>query len=283
MEPPLLASESFDPEKYIAASLMGSSPQDVQNLYQSLKQLQFSTSKDLQANVFNNYASFVSLSHEISTLTSDLSQLSQILNQYSNFTHSISNALQREESDREDQGLHRGRRGAQNRSSIADLAQIYIVHLQELWQLVDGSQKFLPAVPGRHVIKEYSNWIELNAATWKPMRSVNLILLNDHLLVAVKKRAKSQQQKAVANRCWNLTDIELRKLSDDGKGLMDVRGAVQITRGRDIALYAPENDSVAECAAFVDAFNSASNDLYNRRIQSETPPKSTILVFIKLT
>jgi exocyst complex component 8 len=263
----MLSSKAFDPDQYVASSLAGSSQQDVQNFYQSLQDLQSSTSKDLQANVFNNFASFVSLSHEISSLTSDLTQLSSLLTQYSNITHSFTTAIQKDDGD----SIYRTRK-AQNRSSIADLEQIYAGHLQELWHLVEGSQKFLPAAPGRHIVKESLNWIELNAATWKPMRPVHLILLNDHLLVAAKKRGKSaslNSQKSVADRCWGLADIELRELSGEGGKSMDSRGAIQVVRGRDVAVYAPENGSVSECSAFVKAFNRASNDLYNRRTQVE--------------
>ena len=86
-----------------------------------------------------------------------------------------------------------------NSSSFDDLSQTTVVHalmailvddkqpdmhLQTLWKRVEGSQKYLPALPGRHIITESQRWVELNAATWKPRRRVALVLLNDHLLIA---------------------------------------------------------------------------------------------------
>src|SRR5277367_5451648 len=231
-------SRGFKPETYIASLLAGASEDDVQAFYESLRDLRSSNAADLQANVFNNYASFVSLSHEISNLTSDLSSLSTLLTQFSTLTQSLSSSVQKDiDANNMDQpsAYNRERRGAQHhRNSIADLAQIHATHLQELWHMVEGSQKFLPAHPGRHIIKESLNWTELNAATWKPTKTVHLILLNDHLLVAARKRGKaasSQSRKSIADRCWNLADIELNALNGGRDGQNATSGALQVIRG----------------------------------------------------
>src|SRR5271154_1220297 len=90
-----LAGRGFDPEQYIATSLAGASEEDIQTFYDSLRDLQASTASELQSNVFENYASFVSLSHEISNLTSDLSNLSTLLTQFSTLTQSLSSSVQK--------------------------------------------------------------------------------------------------------------------------------------------------------------------------------------------
>ena len=277
-------SRGFDPEQYIASSLSGASEEDVQRLYESLRDLRISTSADLRSNVFKNYASFVSLSHEISSLTSDLSSLSSLLTQFSNLTQSLSTTIQKEDNENDrSSGHQRERRGAQlHRNSIADLAQIHASHLQELWHFVEGSQKFLPAHPGRHVLKESLNWTELNAATWKPTKTVHLILLNDHLLVAARKRGKaasSQSRKSIADRCWNLADIEVNSLNEERGGPNATSGALQVIRGREIAVYAPPEGRISECASFIQAFKRATIDLYNKRKQTEAVSTKGIFVF----
>ena len=68
------------------------------------------------------------------------------------------------------------------------------IQLQTLWKNIEKSQKFLPAIPGRHVIMENGSWVELDSATWKPKRPIHLVLLNDHLLIASKKRKRMQIQ-----------------------------------------------------------------------------------------
>jgi hypothetical protein len=269
-----LASRGFNPEQFIASSLSGASEEEFQKFYDALKELQSSTSADLQSNVFNNYASFVSLSHEISSLTSDLSTLSSLLVKFSSLSQSLSTSIQKDDSDVDQpSGFQRERRGAQHhRNSLADLAQIHASHLQELWHLVEGSQKFLPAHPGRHVIKESLNWTELNPATWKPTKTVHLILLNDHLLVAAKKRSKttaSHPRKSVADRCWNLVDIEVGELVEDRQGTNAKSGALQVMKGREIAVYAAGEGRDKERVSFLKAFTLATSDLYNRRKHSE--------------
>jgi len=266
-----LMSRGFDPEQYIASSLAGASEDDLESFYESLRDLQNNTSSDLQSNVFNNYASFVSLSHEISNLTSDLSSLSALLTQFSNLTQSLSTSIQSNDPDTDQSsGYQRERRGAQHhRNSIADLAHIHASHLQELWHFVEGSQKFLPAHPGRHVIKESLNWTELNAATWKPTKTVHLILLNDHLLVAARKRGKAASKEtrtSVADRCWNLTDIEINELNGDRDG---PSASLQIIRGREVAVYSPPEGRLSERANFVQTFKRATIDLHNKRRQTD--------------
>ena len=86
---------------------------------------------------------------------------------------------------------------------------------QALWKNIEGSQKFLPALPGRHVVQNAGLWIELDNATWKPRRAMQIFLLNDHLLVAARRKKKvnangvDQRQppvKLVADRCWPLLE-----------------------------------------------------------------------------
>lgn len=106
-----------------------------------------------------------------------------------------------------------------NRSSVANLESMWNVQLQTLWKTVEGSQKFLPMVPGRHIVLETGNWAELDSATWKPKRPVHIVLLNDHLLVAAKKRKRVNQSspnhrgpaptKLIAEECWPLQDVDM--------------------------------------------------------------------------
>jgi exocyst complex component 8 len=270
-----LMSRGFKPETYLASLLAGASEDDVQAFYESLQDLRSSNAADLQASVFNNYASFVSLSHEISNLTSDLSSLSTLLTQFSTLTQSLSSSVQKDiDGNNLDQpsAYNRERRGAQHhRNSIADLAQIHATHLQELWHMVEGSQKFLPAHPGRHIIKESLNWTELNAATWKPTKTVHLILLNDHLLIAARKRGKASTQvrKSIADRCWNIADIELNELSEDTGEGGSTTAAIQIMRGREVAVYAAGEGRKNERTTFIQSFKRAAIDLHNKRKQSE--------------
>src|SRR3954468_22984415 len=94
-----------------------------------------------------------------------------------------------------------------------------LTHRQALYKNVEGSQKFLPNAQGRHVVQNAGQWIELDNATYKSRRSMQVFLLNDHLLVASRKKRKNEgpnaqdsrgpATKLVADRCWHLLDVEV--------------------------------------------------------------------------
>ena len=104
------------------------------------------------------------------------------------------------------------------RNSIADVNALYRVQLEALWSSVEGAQKFLPAVPGRHLQAESTTFVELHPATYRPRQPVHLFLLNDSLLVAVKKRTGmgSSKVKLVAVQCFSLSEIAVIDLKDGG-------------------------------------------------------------------
>ena len=124
-----------------------------------------------------------------------------------------------------------------NRSSVANLEAMWSSHLQALWKRVQGSQKFLPAIPGRHIVYESGRWTELNVATWKARRRIHIILLNDHLLVATEKKnhdtnngtsrdATAQFSQGsvqhVAYRCWPIQDVQLADLANQNQSATSV-------------------------------------------------------------
>lgn len=141
-----------------------------------------------------------------------------------------------------------------NRSSVANLENMWNVQLQALWKTVEKSQKYLPAIPGRHIVLETGHWVELDSATWKPRRPVHIVLLNDHLLVASKKRKRIDPNtnhtgpaptKLVAEECWPLQEIDLIDLganlaSSGTDGFIDERNvgtAINIRFGSNSFTY----------------------------------------------
>lgn len=110
------------------------------------------------------------------------------------------------------------------RNSVADLQTMYKQQLTTLWSTVEGSQKYLPLVPGRHLVFETHEFVELNAATYKAKQSVSMFLLNDLLLIAGRRRMKSvhgddkepERGRMVAERCWVLADLVVVDVKDSG-------------------------------------------------------------------
>lgn len=82
--------------------------------------------------------------------------------------------------------------------------------------------------------------------------------------MAAKKRGKTSNQprRSVADRCWHLADIEVKEISGDKSGTL---GALQVTRGREVAVYSAGEGRDSERTAFMQAFKRAAIDLHNRR------------------
>lgn len=95
------------------------------------------------------------------------------------------------------------------RSSIADLRVLYANQMQNLHTQIEGSSKFIPTTPGRHVILEMDSILALNPATYKVDHSVRFVLLDDAVLVARRRRRRnnSETDKLIAERCWPLNDM----------------------------------------------------------------------------
>ena len=86
---------------------------------------------------------------------------------------------------------------------------LYANQMQSLHSTIEGSSKFVPTTPGRHVILEMDGVSALNPATFKVDHSVRFVLLDDAVLVAKRRRRRNttENDKLIAERCWALTDM----------------------------------------------------------------------------
>ncbi|BGP38482.1 exocyst complex component exo84 [Rhodotorula kratochvilovae] len=260
-----LASEGFKPEDFLKQSLPTgradhpAQMEDLRRLKGRLEGAMRITEGELQKSVFNNYADFVLISKEIATLENEMLELKGVLEEWRAVPESL-------EGGWGDDDLLMGGAGGPNRrtqrNSIADLATLYKSQLSALWEGVEGSQKFLPYVPGRHIITEASTFVELHAATYKPKQQVHLFLLNDAMLVSVKKRRGpgiGGPVRLVAERCFNLSDIVVVDLKDAG----DLQNAVKIKRGKETIIY--RTDKPEDKKMLLLAFKKVAEELMNKR------------------
>ena len=75
--------------------------------------------------------------------------------------------------------------------------------MQNLHTQIEGSTKYVPTMPGCHIITEMDGILSLNVATYKVNHAVKFVLLDDALLVARRRRGRnnSESGKLVAERC----------------------------------------------------------------------------------
>ncbi|KAI9842103.1 MAG: exocyst complex component exo84 [Sclerophora amabilis] len=298
---------SLQPEKYVADVLTDASEQEIRDYQDSLKKIRNRTSTDLQQNVYQNRTQFIKISREAEELKGEMRTLGGLINDLKTTvdaliqTSSNNPPVGSESQTSSYDNMTTKARKQSNRSSVANLEAMWNTQLQSLWKNVEGSQKFLPAAAGRHIVRDSPRWVELNAATWKPRRHIHMFLLNDNLLVASRKEkrvdqptsgangVKHNQQKVssklVAERCWLLQDIQMMDLSSNpssagAKGIKRERehlaNAVTIRVGQESFTYRTDKTDSNEKQSFLLAFRKAVDELRkNLRVETEDTGKAT--------
>ncbi|KAI9836394.1 MAG: hypothetical protein M1819_001424 [Sarea resinae] len=285
----VLQDPNLQPEKYVASILSDASEQDIRDYQMSLRKAKNRTSADLQQNVFQNRTQFIKISKEAERLKGEMRTLRTLMTE---LTSALSQATATTSGSRTPTYELAARKQA-NRSSVANLEALWNTQLQTLWKTVEGSQKYLPAVPGRHIVRESDHWVELDAATWKVKRDVRLCLLNDHFLVASKKKRRGDGPtpqgpgqkpvpvKLVAERCWPLQDIEMLELSSASsmtaanprREKESLANAILVRVGRESFTYKYRKEDETEMIGLLLAFRKAAEDL-RRLLRAETEDKS---------
>ncbi|KAI5301393.1 exocyst complex component exo84 [Ascosphaera pollenicola] len=278
---------SDSPNLHVATILANASDKDIQEYQVNLAKLKNRTNADLQHNVHRNRNQFMKISkeaeklkEEMTTLRGLMSDLTVSLGQTNATANTPALGTSFDDISAPLLGSVSNKRG--NRSSVANLESMWTQQLQSLWKTIERSQKFLPAIPGRHVIYETSQWVELDAATWKPRRPVHIVLLNDHVLVAVKKRKRVDPNnppkgpaptKLVAEQCWPLQEIEMIDLSGEDRAPHEkgLSNAINIHFGNKSFTYRADPRSTTAKAELLIQYRRTLEDLRKLlRIETQT-------------
>lgn len=152
---------------------------------------------------------------------------------------------------------------------------------QALYKNVEGSQKFLPNLQGRHVVQNAGPWVELDNATYRSRRAMQIFLLNDHLLIASRKKRKADgpgsdargpMLKLVADRCWHLLDVEVVDMagtSETSGARNKLADAIMVRGGgRESFIYRTEKAEDTEKGALILNIRKTVEEL-RRTLQSE--------------
>ncbi|KAL8869623.1 MAG: hypothetical protein Q9174_004133 [Haloplaca sp. 1 TL-2023] len=271
-----LKNPNLDAEKYSSTMLSDASDQQLRDYQSSLKKLKNRASTDLQQNVYQNRTQFIKISKEADKLNEEMRTLRGLMSELNtSVSDLLPNASIPEPRAAFDSVTTRARKQA-NRSSVANLEVMRNVELQALWKNVRGSQKYLPAIPGRHIILEQANWVELDAATWKAKRQAHVFLLNDHLMVATKKKIRIDPSNMVngdadpkptttlvAERCWPLQDIDMLDLASmpNAQDRHEMAQAISIRSGHESFTYRYERPNSSEKTNLLHAFRRATEEL----------------------
>lgn len=260
----VLKDSNLQIEKYSTNLLSEASDEELRDFQASLRKLKNRASTDLQQNVYQNRTQFIKISKEAEKLKGEMRTLRGLMSELTTSLNQASvNVGAPEPRAALDDGARTRARKQANRSSVANLEALWNTQLHELWKTVEGSQKFLPAIPGRHVVLEQGSWLELDAATWKASKKAHLLLLNDHLMVATRRKRRvdpnamtngdvgqKSSSRLVADKCWPLQDIDIIDLATSGSSYgtnrEEMANAISVRYGHESFTYRSEKSSTTE-------------------------------------
>ncbi|EQL02669.1 hypothetical protein G6O67_000844 [Ophiocordyceps sinensis] len=219
-----LRDPNLVPDQFVSAVLGDATEDQIHEFEESLRKVKSRAAADLQQNLMQNRTQFVKISKEAEKLKGEMRALRNLMADLKTNTAALRAASLKnsEQASRAPAGLSK----RDKRSSVADRSALWNSQMQALYKNVEGSQKFLPNAAGRHVVQNAGPWVELDNATYKSRRAMQVFLLNDHLLIASRKKRKADAPNAdsrgpmiklVADRCWPLLDIEVVDMPGTGE------------------------------------------------------------------
>lgn len=222
----LLSDPNFSPEQFISSRLNDSTASDIDKFNSSLTSLNKKITNDIKVVANQTYGKLLNATKELNSTDTELKFLRNAINELSELTNEMKTTAEKKiqleldqtnEITKSNSQAKRQNR-AKDRSSILVLEKMWASEMSSLFKHVEGAQKYIAAIPGRHVIAESGRWYELNAATFKVLQPAHVFLLNDLILIATRRRKTGQRSKGdgvkqiqslVADQCWPLREVQL--------------------------------------------------------------------------
>ncbi|GJN80890.1 exocyst complex component exo84 [Purpureocillium lilacinum] len=278
-----LRDPNLVPDQYVSKVLGDATEEQIQEFEETLRKLKARAATDLQQNLMQNRTQFIKISKEAEKLKGEMRALRNLMADLKTNTTALRAASMKNDEPASLPG--RGPAGLSKRdkrSSVADRSALWNSQMQALYKNVEGSQKFLPNAAGRHVVQNAGPWIELDNATYKSRRAMQIFLLNDHLLIASRKKRKVDAPntdtsrgpmiKLVADRCWPLLDVEVVDMPGTGEssgGRNKLADAIMVRGGgQESFIYRTEKPEDSEKKSLLLNVRKAVEEL-RKGLQSE--------------
>ncbi|TDZ38929.1 Exocyst complex component exo84 [Colletotrichum spinosum] len=284
------------PDSYVSNLLSDASEDQIREFEENLRSLKSRANADLQQNVMQNRTQFIKISKEAEKLKGEMRALKNLMTDLKVNTTALRQASSnKNESSGLNGELSSGMSKRDKRSSVADRSALWNSQMQALYKNVEGSQKFLPNSASRHVIQNAGAWIELDNATYKSRRAMQIFLLSDHLLIASRKKRKADvppreatgpMVKLVADRCWPLLDVEVVDMagsSDSTTTRNKLADAVMVRGvGQESVIYRTEKPEDSDKNTLLLNIRKAVEELRKERqseLEANNKAKETINYF----
>ncbi|KAL2891781.1 Exocyst complex component EXO84 [Ceratocystis lukuohia] len=286
-----LRDPNLSADQYVSSVLAEATDEEIRSFEDSLRKVKSRAAYALQQNVMQNRTQIIKISKETEKLKTEMRTLRNLMAELKVNTTALRTSSSKSQEGFGGDGLASGigpGSGAgmgmgmskkDKRSSITDRSALWNSQMQALYKSVEGSQKFFPNSLGRHVLQNGGPWIELDNATYKSRRAMQIFLLNDHLLIASRKKRKNDgpdargpATKLVADRCWPLLDIEVVDMAGTGDttvGRSKLADAVMVRGvGQDTFIYRTERPESPDKNLLMLNIRKAVEEL-RRSLQSE--------------
>ncbi|KAI9327477.1 hypothetical protein BDR26DRAFT_842971 [Obelidium mucronatum] len=237
----------FKADSYLNG-ILAKLPEDGVRSYRAiLKDAKEAAAKDLQRNVHRNYSEFVLISKEISSLEGDVLSLRGLLNDLAtvNSGYKIGQILPSDENLKEQEDPSNESANPSKKSNLAnplsstELQEQQRIAMENLYESIDGLKKVLPISKTRHIIRDGTETriSEINPANYKQKQQVFVHVLNDTLLVVIKKKnILNGKTKMVIEKCFRLIEMAIIDMKDS----TDITNAFKIMSHPDVYMYRTE-------------------------------------------
>ncbi|ORY46947.1 hypothetical protein BCR33DRAFT_783393 [Rhizoclosmatium globosum] len=199
--------------------------------------------KDLQRNVHKNYSEFVLISKEISSLEGDvlllrglLDDLSAVNNGYKMDQANTSDENLKEQDDQEASNVVKR---SLNALTSQELQEQQRVAMENLYEQIEGLKKLLPISKSRYIVRDGADTrvSEINPSSYKQKQQVFMYVLNDTLLVVIKKKnILNGKTKLVIEKCFRLVEMAVIDMKDSS----EITNAFKVMSHPDVFVYRTE-------------------------------------------
>lgn len=221
----ILHDPEFNAEMFISSRLSDATATDIERFSSHLITLNKKINNDMKSAALKTYDRLLNTSNELHLTESELKVLRNLLTELLEVSNTMKESAEtRVQLELEVTSELMSKKNIKSkkmvdRSSVIMLEKIWNNEMNSLFKHVEGAQKFVTPIPGRHIIAECGHWYELNAATFKTLQPAHIFLLNDLILVATRRRKnailKSDTKSTsglIAEQCWPLRDVTLSEL-----------------------------------------------------------------------
>lgn len=218
----MLADPKFNAKTFVRESLGDASAIEIDEFTSNLGEIAIEVQEEAKDNVDKSYNEILTVNRDLSIASLELKQLRSSVSELSDMMQEF--FVMAEKKLQAGQHIEQMRSGSstgllppvradsisamrRDRSSVAILERIWDNQLATLFKTVEGARKYIGNSPGRHILMESGDWIELNIATLKPLQTVHIFILSDMVLVASRPREK--QKELIVAQCGHLRDVSV--------------------------------------------------------------------------